>query len=475
MKNNKLVINLIATIIIFLIIFILKWQYDLINITLKKATYIGLIVNFFCIISCYKIEKRITSPYMLFQILSILFLYGQLFCREILNYQVNEMFDLKVLVNDDNLIQACFLIMFCQLALHMGLLIGKTIKVKNIEENNEEKNNEEIQLKTLRTLGWLLILVSVMPAIYDYYINLIATLKSGYAGLALNKTYGLASIFEKLVPFFQIALLSLMLGYKRNTKVSKLFLFFIILFYGTQMFFGNRGIPLIAVITGIWLYHVAVKKIDKKVIIIILVLIIPISAVLNVIRQVRDEYGISQWISNINNLLINNLDNNNPILETAYEMGTAIYPTAYTLKIIPEEIELKYGKTYLLSFFSVVAVNINNTKNTLAYDMNVAAQMTKHSGSSFGGSYIQEAYANFGWFCPLFIFALGVVFEILNKKILCNKTFINMVLVAYFLNPLLWIIRNVIVTVPREICWYILPTYILYKMLYNKNIKLNRL
>lgn len=472
MKNKKILINLIVTLIIFLIVFIFKWQYDSINITLKTATYLGVIVNIFCIISCYIIEKKMTSPYILFQVFSIPFLYGQLLCREILNFNVSEMSDLRVLVNNGDMIQACFLIMFCQLFLHFGLLICK-INNKIANAKFENIDDEKIQLKTLKTLGWILIIISIMPTMYDFYINLISASKSGYFGLSNNITYGLSSIFDKIIPFFEIGMFSLMVGYKENIKKSRLILLFIIFFYGSQMFFGNRGIPLIAVITGIWLYHMAIKKINKKIVIMVLILIVPISSILNVIRQVRVKYGISQWISSIDELLIDNIKDNNPILETTYEMGTAIYPTAYTLKVIPEQTQFKYGKLYLLSAFSVVAINANSTKSSLAYNMNIAAQMSKHSGSPFGGSYIQEAYANFGWFCPIFLFILGIGFEILNRRITYNKSFINMVLIAYFLNPLLWVVRNVIVTLPREICWYILPTYILYRLIYNKNIKNN--
>lgn len=260
-----------------------------------------------------------------------------------------------------------------------------------------------------------------------------------------------------------------MVAYRRNKKVSKFVLIFTVFFYGIQMFFGNRGIPLIAVITTIWLYQIAVKKIDKKVFVILLICILPLSMLINVIREVRNQSGIEQWINNFGELMKETIVDNNPILDAMDEMGTTIYPVAYTIGKFPETIEYKHGQVYIFSIYSIISINTSsNSKNNLAYKMNIAAQMTESSGCPFGGSYIMEAYANFGWCSAIFMILIGFGLECLNRRINSSKNMITIVLVAYFLNPLLWTVRNVIVTLPRELVWYIVPTYIIYKMIYNK-------
>lgn len=468
MKKNLNIMNMTITIILWLIIFIVKWQYDMgnIDVDLKCATVIGVMVNIFCIASTVLIEKKITSPYVIFQIMSIPFLYGQLICRELLNVKIDNMFDLKILVTEESLINACFLIAYCQLALHLGNSIYKIVRHKsNKKIMNIDKLTEQVSLKKV---GTILLVISIIPATYNFVMNFKTTSTLGYDGLAVNRTYGLASILDKIVPFFQISLYMLMIANKENKFYSKSILCFIITFYGIQMFFGNRGKPIIAVITAIWLYHIAVKKIDKKMIIIILIMIIPLSTVINIIRETRDEMGFGEWINNIGGLIIASATKNNPIVETCYEMGTAIYPTAYTIKTIPGKQTYRYGKTYLLSCFSIISINTSGGKNNLAYNMNIAAQMSEDAGSPFGGSYIQEAYANFGWLSPIFIIFLGMLFEMINRKTLNSKNLIEIVLIAYLLNSLLWSVRNVLVTLPREICWYIIPTYLIYKLVYNQ-------
>lgn len=475
MKNRKVLLNIILTLLITLIVVIIHWQSkSSITVDLKIATYIGVTVNLFCIISNVIIEKKFTAPYTIFQTFSLIFLYGILICEQIFNFKPSDIFDLSILVTEENEISACFLIMYSQLSLHLGVMIEKLLSKKQTENCNEKEINNGTEKKVLRIMGYILIAISFLPAIYDYIMNLRAAIVYGYSGLSQNVTYGFSSIFDKLVPFFQISLFLLMAGYKDKKNISKFILFFIIIFYGSQMFFGNRGIPLIAVVTGIWLYHIAVSKIKPKIVIICLILILPLSILINVIREVRVDSGIKDWIGNIGEIAKDSVSENNPILESIYEMGTAIYPTAYTIKVIPSEVDYKYGKNYLLSILSVFYINTSDSKSSLANEMNIAAEMSKRSGAPFGGSYIQEAYANFGWFSVIFFLIIGILLEKVNRKIENRKNLISIVLIAYFLNPFLWVVRNVMITLPRELVWYILPTYLLYRLIMNGEKKKER-
>lgn len=472
MKNKKVSLNVIITILVWLIVFSIKYQYDSQNIELNIsiATIIGVLVNLYCVISILIIEKTIYSPYILFQVLSIIFLYGQLICRDLMGINITEMFDVRNLVSTNGIIEACFLIMYCQLSLHLGVLAYKILKKKKI--NNEIQNEQqEFQLRALKRVGYLLLIISVIPAFYELILRFNSAISSAYDGLQETNTYGIYSILNKLIPFFKISLLCLMLGYKENKNISKFILVFGIAFYAVQIFFGNRGIPLISIITLIWLYNIAVKRIDKKLFVILLICLIPITAIISVIRENRIQSGMYNWIFNIGSLMQEKIIEKNPIVETIYEMGTAIYPTAYVIDKVPEKMDYQYGKSYVLSVFSIITVNITNEKNNLVYEMNAVAQISELAGSSFGGSYIEEAYVNFGWLSPLFAFLVGVMFEILNRKINSSKALINLALIAYFLNPLLWTVRNVMITLPREFVWYILPTYILYKLYCNSILK----
>jgi len=468
MNKKHVLINIIITIIFAISVLIIQLQSDnMFDIGLTAVTYIGVTINLYCIISSIIIYKRITLPSIIFQIFSLVFLYGLLICEQILHYKPSDMFDLSILVTEKSEITACFLIMYSELFLHLGTLIQIIKKKKYVEQTEETFEKKKIDLLVIKKIGLILVCISIVPAFINFYKNLTAAAEYGYSGLGQIATYGLSSIITKIVPFFQIGMYCLMVAYRDKIKISRGILAFCIVFYGTQILFGNRGIPLIAVVTTIWLYHIAVKKISKKTIVICSILIIPLSMFINIIRVVRVEYGISEWIKNIPQLIEKTTKEDNPIVESIYEMGGAIYPTAYTINAIPEKTDYKYGSNYMLSLYSVIHINVSNSKSEFANKINIAAEISEMAGAPFGGSYIQEAYANFGWFSIFFFLILGMLFEKLNRKVIENKKIINLVLIAYFLNPLLWTVRNVMITLPRELCWYMLPVFVLYKILLN--------
>ena len=399
----------------------------------------------------------------MFLTLSLPFLYGQLFCRELIGYIPKGTFDLSVLVSKESEIQACLLIVLCQVSIHLGVICFKVLKK---EKNNFMKIKESRdEIKALKEVGIFLLIISIIPAMYCLIRTYSLAGEYGYEGISMARNTGVQGIFVKIVPFFQIALLILMVAYKNNNKLSKCILFFSIFYYGIQIFFGERGKPLIGMITTIWLYNAYIKKIDKKIIIIALICIIPASAVLNVIRQTRDNYGVKELSKNINKMIIENIVDDSPVFDVIYEMGTAIYPIAYTIQKIPDIVDYKYGESYLFSLVSVFSINISRDKpNEIAYKINIAKQMTEMSGSSFGGSYIQEAYANFGWYCCIFMYLIGLAFGKIEDTINNCRNLIDLVLLTYLFNPILWAIRNVFVTIPREIFWYVIPVYVIYKI-----------
>ena len=87
------------------------------------------------------------------------------------------------------------------------------------------------------------------------------------------------------------------------------------------------------------------------------------------------------------------------------------------------------------------------------------------------GSYIQEAYANFGWYCVIFMFVFGICFKKIDIYLNNSYSHISHVLISYFLVSLLWTIRNTMISLPRELVWYLLTTYLLYRIIDNEERK----
>ena len=457
MKKNNFISILFNLLILFLV-FIL-YEYDLLN--LELSIFCGLAVNIYILFNFYNNYKTFKSGYFLFLLLSIPFLYGQIFTRYILGYVPKGSFDLSVLVSKTGMIKAIVLIIICQLFTNIGYNLCREKKMKKTKKDDNYNYCKEIYL----LIGWILFLISVVPAISSYYSDLKLVLMNGYSGKLTNVSYGMSSFFSKMVPFFFISVLMLLLGYKNNKRLSTIIFILAVAFYGSQVIFGNRGIPLLYVICIIFYYHFYIRKVKTKNILLLFIMCILLIPFLNTIKIYRKE-GLSKWIFNTGDMIKENYISNNTILDLSYEMGTTIYPITYTIEHIPSNIGYKYGQNYLYSLISVVKFNTSSTRdNDFNLKMNIAEEIGKKAGSTFGGSYIQEAYANFGLFCAFFMILFGYILKKLDLKLWYSSSYITIVLIIYILNSLLWIIRNTMISIPRTIFWYALPVYFLFRIL----------
>ena len=383
MKKSKIIsisINLFLILIIFLIYILFKDEKIIIN--LKEITIIGFTINIFIILSFYIKNKYCKSAYFLFQFLSIPFLYGQLFTRYVMNYNSSEMFDMKVLVTENGMINAIFLIIFCQLFINLGYEIYKTNSIS--KENTNEYKLEKKDEKTFIILGFLLIIISFYPALREFYKNISISMIYGYKGRIAVASYGINSILSKLTPLFYIGIICLMLGYRNKQRISGILLLFSVIFYGLQMLYGNRGTPLLMVVCLLWFYHFFIRKFKFKNIIIITIISVFLISFLNIIRNNR-KIGINEWINNIGYLLKEDLIYKNPLIDLNYEVGTTIYPITYTLEHIPDDIEYKYGMNYVYSIYSIVKINMTSSRNKdFVSKMNIAEEIVDYSGATFG-------------------------------------------------------------------------------------------
>ena len=467
-KNRfyKLLMNIFLFFIIF-IIFILYKYYSL-SISLKNVTLIGTIINIYIIISFYRENKSIKSAYFLFQFLSIPFLYGLIFCRYVLNYIPKGEFDYSFLVTESSQTLAVMLTILCQISMNIGYIITNKSKAIDNETNNQKVVE---QLSCFIIVGIILMVISGIPTIMKYYKTLQICIQYGYKGEILSRNVGINSIAGKLIPFFYMGILFLLYGFKANKKISLYIFIFGLLFYGSQIIFGERGKPLLEVLCLIWFYNYYIRKIKFKKIIVIIFLSFFLMAFLNVIQDVRSK-GIQYWIGNIDELMVENIVEKNPILELNYEVGQTIYPTAYTIKYIPNKTGYKYGSNYLYALCSVIKINTSSKRdNEFNTKMNIAEEISKVSGAAWGGSYTQELYANFGWISIIIMFFVGVIFEKIDEKLYINKRGISAILITYTLSSLLWTIRNTTCSMPRIVFWYILPTYILYVIILKRRYK----
>ena len=108
-------------------------------------------------------------------------------------------------------------------------------------------------------------------------------------------TVGIDSWKDRLIPFFYMGLLILMVSYKDNIKISRNIFLINIFYSGIQVFLGARGLPILSVLMIVITWHICVKKIKAKTAILIVILTIPVATLISMIREVR-SYPMSQWL-----------------------------------------------------------------------------------------------------------------------------------------------------------------------------------
>ena len=453
MKKKCAIISMAISIILFLILFIRYDTCQVVKDSLNSLLWIAILINVFCVISAILSGMKIYNAYVIYLAMFLIFIFGQIICRYIFGYTDARLSYLQIVVKEENLKPAIILSTYCLLAMNYGAMLVNSLK------RNKKIEVKEVKTKRLKTFAKILFICTIPFVVYEFGNKIILAINGGYKGVYSEVNYGLSSIVEKIIPYFYISLLLLLYSCRKNVAKSRAILIFIIIYSGIQMVFGARGIVLLQILMTIILWCVAVKKPSKKLIIAMLILIIPVSYIISFVGEMRN-YPVAEWGKKIAE---GKVLQDNFILKTINEMGTAIYPTAASIIVVPEEIPYKYGTTFLAAATTIIP-NLGDGEHFANKYIKFTSEVAKKFAAPFGGSIVEEGFVNFGWCCPLFFifFAMGIV--LLEDKIyqLGSKNEIIYPLYIAFVVQLLWTVRNNLAPLIIYMIRYIIPVFILY-------------
>ena len=393
----------------------------------------------------------------LFISLFYIFTFGQVLCKYFFKFIDKNLFDMSAAFSESLIQKAILIGIYSLISMHLFAIIYKLLEQSKNVEN--KKSIDDFELNLVKKISYILFFVSFPFAIYELYNNLTLAYSGGYQAVYSNVQYGLSSIVSKISPFFQVSLLLLIFANQKNRKTSFKWLMFSLAFNGISIVLGNRGLPILHFLSALVLWDY-MFKIPKKTIFLLILLIIPLSAVISLIRVVR-ETSVSEWISNFGQLFVDAIGDN-AFLKTINEMGTAIYPIAGSLHIYPNHLPFKYGKTFLYGLATIVP-NLSSGAHWAKVGSSVNVEVASIYGAAFGGSIVEEFYANFNWIgCVLFLGFFVYIFNILEKKCINSNKCIVTILFFAFLPDVLWTVRNNAAPLFKEFVWYIFSVYILY-------------
>lgn len=410
--------------------------------------------------SWYKRGQQLLSPYIIFLIVLYIFSYGipLLYAfgitpeRDLIGYldiSTQDLYDSQWLTID-------MLVMF-----HLGALFyvdkHPDIIIANLSiYEYEDFIDQEIRLKKI---GWILFVISAYFYISEIIEDMIFSLTYGYAAMyERGESIGLGNATTLLSDMFIPSIICLYVVYRDNNFVRHILTSIILINIVVIFITGGRtdGVILLALL--LILYNSLVRHFNKKDYTVIACGTLILLSVLTAVSSTRNESNRSMNAGDID-------VNANTIVSAIAEMGGSQSCLIKTMGIIPDMEDYKYGKSYLYSFTTIIPNlgfwDIHPAKK----ESNLSDWLTNKLGLSYGTGFSMtaEAYANFGYFGILLIFALGYFFAKIFSGIdqyISNGEFAKFVFLLIIFWFTLKLPRNCFIGIVRPFFYYAGPIYL---------------
>lgn len=348
-----------------------------------------------------------------------------------------------------------------------AVLIGVVISSYGKIKTEDSGPVQTIDLSFVRTLGWIILIIT-FPLKIKYDIDALVTSSiSGYND-TLHMSY--SGIYIQISLFYIIGFILLLIGYKDCKNKAKMILTLELIYLCLTMISGGRIYQTISICLIMFFYLNCVEKINIKSFIIYAALGYLLLKVLTVISIVRaNNTGSFKVIANAFFSL-----KNDPISSALEEFGSTIQTMIVTIIKIPLVQDFQNGKTYLLSF-SGALVNINGSIDEIITKANFVKNLNT---KGIGGSYIAELYYNFGNYSYIIAVVIGfIVNKVSNtiNRLVTKRSFDKL---AYYIMPfyytIMWV-RGSFIDFSRAIIWgivFIWSINIFVKKVFFKNREL---
>jgi oligosaccharide repeat unit polymerase len=427
-----------------------------------------LLVTLWIALTIKKVSSDLFSFYCMFIFAALLFNGGQVFL-ELLHLNkdglLNSRFDPKTLS------MTLYLVILSLASFHMGGILS-TIK-KEQTPLLMAQNCFEINEKAMKWVGFSFLAISAFPAFIITMDALKIVMHSGYFALyQQHRPTGLSGGFEgmahNLSHFFVPGLLFLFAGSKKTLMMRGVSLFALIAYAGVLYFFGRRGHATGILLAGLWAWHMIVRPVSLKYLVIVAILLL--FFLFPTIQITRNIEGASR----LSLLFFVNafFSIENPILMTIREMGGSMATIAHTIELIPDVRPLAWGSTYGFAATGIIpnlfwqlhpAVEYGSLGNWLTSTVD---PYLFYLGGGLGYSFIAEAYANFGWIgTPLAFVLIGFFSARLSNWPYGKQDHAKVAVVAVCIANMLFWVRGDLSSVFRPLFYSAIIPYVVIRII----------
>jgi oligosaccharide repeat unit polymerase len=254
--------------------------------------------------------------------------------------------------------------------------------------------------QALRTVGWLLLAISIAPSAYLIWNAVNTVMSGGYRAVyERDVPIGVSAAPQVIAMFIVPAALLLLAGADGRRREKVVSAAVIGLHTIGQLFLGYRSTAIMPACAFLWLWHRSEWRIKTRwlafAIVLVMMVVIPIS------REMRglagpDRTRLGTFIS-----IYRSIDN--PIVSSISEMGTSMTTIAYTYDLVPATRSFDYGVGYAYAALTIVpnlfwavhpTIAHGTASDWLVWAVDPYGAMRQ---AGLGYSCIAEVYLNFGW------------------------------------------------------------------------------
>jgi oligosaccharide repeat unit polymerase len=409
------------------------------------------------------------DPYTLFLTAAVLFNCGQPILEI---FGLNEDSLLRDHFSEETSLATLYLIALGISALHLGVLLSAARWSSRCLETTNKGGQRESHLLNVYHVGVTLLLISAIPSLLNLQDRLQHVMAGGYTSLFQQQSAtGLAAWVDILSNFLVTGVAFVIAGGKRKPIMRTISLVIIFLWSVLALFLGGRANALMPALGMLWLWDRTVHRVSRTALIgAALLMMCVVFPVLGVTRHEvgSDRLSIGRMQSAFSQI-------ENPTVAELSEMGSSANTIAWTMELVPSVRPFALGSTYLCATLTLIpnlsSGELHPAMRLFGYDIpdywltwEIDPEFASRQGS-YGYSFIAEAYLNFGWAAPIFLFFFGAVYGRLMGWTLNGKDPGKMAIMGIFLSSVLFFPRSALMNVVRPLCWYALIPYLAIMLL----------
>lgn len=386
-------------------------------------------------------------------LLSVPFYYGQHIIAILNPNYLIQNYDFSILdkrIPDDYIIYGTFLAIDSLLIMYSGYL---SVHSNRIIRNNQVNSNYNCYLKYI---GWLFLLITIIPTIDLLIAQYKLTLINGYLGRRIMENesdyfeiLGVSYTKILLAQLFIPSVFSLVIYYngKKHTKL----LFGLLIGYSIlYAMTGSRFTILKIIISMVFIMFIWIKQPTIKDVKRLFLFGIGTAAFFTIGSIVRNI--------GIDSIEGNDISSNFKIFDTLWESGITFTTISNILYRCPENVDFFYGNSYIGALLQCIpgASNFDFfSENTLHLSAVFSPfYFGKNALFGYGSSFIAELYYNFGYLMFFIVYWFGKCFAMIKNAMIkarnSNKP-LTFLLCVCLCGELAYAIRNDLCNIPRNL------------------------